>query len=97
MELMMTIKPKSKKSESKPESKLMKFLDLPLGARFRYQNLDVLFVKLSDFNYRDEKIGLVTRIDPTYFYSNAKWHGQQVMCAEDTEEKCEALIVEFII
>lgn len=77
----------------------MRFLELALGARFRYVVDGVanekIWIKLSDWNHRDEKVGLVAEYDAKYI-THRNWVGQSVCCAEDTEEKCESLVVELV-
>lgn len=77
----------------------MKFLELALGARFRYVVDGVakgkIWIKLSDWNHRDEKVGLVAEYDVKYI-THRNWVGQSVCCAEDTEAKCESLVVELV-
>lgn len=77
----------------------MLFLELALGARFRYivdgVPSDRVWIKLSDFSSRGEKIGLVAEYDSKYI-THRNWVGQSVCCAEDTEAKCESLVVELV-
>jgi len=74
-----------------------KFLDLPVGSKFRYDNLATVFVKLNDLSQRGEKIGLITKFegfDVPKFIETGDYLGcDQVFCAADTVEACESLVV----
>lgn len=77
----------------------MLFLELALGARFRYIVDGVaserVWIKLSDWSARGEKIGLIAEYD-SKFITHRNWVGQSLCCAEDTVAKCEELVVELV-
>lgn len=74
-----------------------KFLSLPNGSKFRYDGLDTVFVKLSDFSQRGEAIGLVAKFegfDIKKFLATGDYlDSSQVFCAAESVDVCESLVV----
>ena len=78
----------------------MLFSELALGARFRYINesgdvYDSVWIKLSDFDSRGVKCGLVAEYNSEYI-RHKDWIGQNICDAEETVAMCASLVVELV-
>ena len=67
------------------ENIVMRFEDLPLGARFKYKGQDRIWTKLEGSGE-----GLVAEYDEKYI-KDPKWMAQTIACAADTVEEMENL------
>ena len=69
---------------------VMRFIDAPMGCRFRYHCSEQIWIKLSIYD-----IGIIAAYDPRWMQT-PNWHGQQICSFAESEDEMRTLSIEVL-